>query len=108
MEDTLHTVCQHSEEAMDRQGVDRKPQLEPTEEEWVIVLAQIRELEQRAREAAAAGAAVPEEEQGRMRPDQLAELLGGLEMEEPPERDRSRLDEMTPRLAECFKEQPEQ
>eukprot|EP00961_Rhodomonas_salina_P194747 2629566-Rhodomonas_salina.1 len=53
---------------------------EPTEEEWEI-LAQM--LERRARAAeSAAGAA-----QHRMRPDQLAELLRGLDMEEPPDRE---------------------
>eukprot|EP00961_Rhodomonas_salina_P118292 1591984-Rhodomonas_salina.1 len=78
---------------------------EPTEEEWAI-LAQIRE--QRARMAGAAeGAALHEEERGRMRPDQLAELLRGLNMEEPPDRDRSRRDELTPRRAVRFMEEPE-
>eukprot|EP00961_Rhodomonas_salina_P077228 1035650-Rhodomonas_salina.1 len=56
---------------------------EPTEEEWEI-LAQIREQRARAAEAAA-GAAL--HEGGRMRPDQLAELLRGLDMEEPPDRE---------------------
>eukprot|EP00961_Rhodomonas_salina_P187573 2531642-Rhodomonas_salina.1 len=58
---------------------------EPTKEEWAS-LAQIRE--QRARMAeAAAGAAQYEEERGRMRPDQLVELLRGLNMEEPHDRE---------------------
>eukprot|EP00961_Rhodomonas_salina_P154797 2085129-Rhodomonas_salina.1 len=75
---------------------------EPTEEEWAI-LAQIRE--QRARMAGAAvGAAWHEEERGRMRPDQLVELLRGLDMEEPPDRDRSRRDELTPRRAKTLPE----
>eukprot|EP00961_Rhodomonas_salina_P224848 3039581-Rhodomonas_salina.1 len=34
-----------------------------------------------------------------MRLDQLAELLRGLNMEEPPDRERSRRGEMTPRMA---------
>eukprot|EP00961_Rhodomonas_salina_P116199 1564152-Rhodomonas_salina.1 len=42
-----------------------------------------------------------------MRPDQLAELLRGLEVEEPHERERSRRDEMTPRRAVHFREVPE-
>eukprot|EP00961_Rhodomonas_salina_P284176 3841081-Rhodomonas_salina.1 len=72
---------------------------EPTEEEWVI-LAQIREQRARAAAAeAAAGAARHEEERGRVRPHQLAELLRGLDMEEPHDRERSRRDEMTPRRA---------
>eukprot|EP00961_Rhodomonas_salina_P227527 3076202-Rhodomonas_salina.1 len=58
---------------------------EPTEEEWAI-LAQIREQRARAAEAAA-GAARHEEERGMMRPDQLAELLRGLDMEEPLDRE---------------------
>eukprot|EP00961_Rhodomonas_salina_P265657 3590767-Rhodomonas_salina.1 len=75
---------------------------EPTEEEWAI-LAQLRE--QRAR--AAEEAARREEERGRMRPDQLAELLRSLDMEEPHDRNRSRRDEMTPRRAVRFVEIPE-
>eukprot|EP00961_Rhodomonas_salina_P137514 1850025-Rhodomonas_salina.1 len=63
---------------------------EPTEEEWEI-LAQIREGRARAVEAAE-GAAQHEEERGRMRLDQLVELLRGLDMEEPPARERSRRD----------------
>eukprot|EP00961_Rhodomonas_salina_P070420 945408-Rhodomonas_salina.1 len=78
---------------------------EPTEEEWAI-LAQLREQRARAAEAAE-GAARREEERGRMRPDQLAELLRGLNMDEPPDRDRSRRDEMTPRRAVHFVEIPE-
>eukprot|EP00961_Rhodomonas_salina_P168293 2268642-Rhodomonas_salina.1 len=42
-----------------------------------------------------------------MRPEQLAELLRGLAMEEPPERDRSRRDEVTPGRSVRFSEVPE-
>eukprot|EP00961_Rhodomonas_salina_P018000 242044-Rhodomonas_salina.1 len=42
-----------------------------------------------------------------MRQDQLAELLRGLNMEEPPDRERSRRDKMTPRRAVHFVEVPE-
>eukprot|EP00961_Rhodomonas_salina_P165743 2233472-Rhodomonas_salina.1 len=75
---------------------------EPTEKEWVI-LAQILEWRARAAEEAA-GAAQHEEERGRMRLDQLAKLLRGLDMEEPPDRERSRRDEVTPRRAVRFVE----
>eukprot|EP00961_Rhodomonas_salina_P033223 447272-Rhodomonas_salina.1 len=78
---------------------------EPTEEEWAI-LARIREQRARAAEAAA-GAALREEDRGRMRPDQLAELLRGLNMEEPHDRERSKRDEMTPRRAVRFEEVPD-
>eukprot|EP00961_Rhodomonas_salina_P157640 2122113-Rhodomonas_salina.2 len=43
-----------------------------------------------------------------MRPDQLAELLRGLDMEEPQDRERSRRDELTPRRAVRFMEEPEE
>eukprot|EP00961_Rhodomonas_salina_P284783 3848698-Rhodomonas_salina.1 len=39
-----------------------------------------------------------------MRQDQLAELLRGLDMEEPHDRERSRRDEMTPRREVRFVE----
>eukprot|EP00960_Hanusia_phi_P019250 568187-Hanusia_phi.AAC.1 len=42
-----------------------------------------------------------------MRPDQLAELLRGLDMEEPHDRERTRRDEMTPRRAVRFMEVPD-
>eukprot|EP00961_Rhodomonas_salina_P258346 3491836-Rhodomonas_salina.1 len=42
-----------------------------------------------------------------MRQDQLVELLRGLYMEEPHDRERSRRDEMTPRRALHFMEVPE-
>eukprot|EP00961_Rhodomonas_salina_P246496 3330651-Rhodomonas_salina.1 len=43
-----------------------------------------------------------------MRQDQLAELLRGLNMEEPPDRERTRRDEVTPRRAVRFVEVPEE
>eukprot|EP00961_Rhodomonas_salina_P053517 717914-Rhodomonas_salina.1 len=39
-----------------------------------------------------------------MRQDQLAELLRGLDMEEPHDKERSRRDKMTPRRAVRFME----
>eukprot|EP00961_Rhodomonas_salina_P048368 649479-Rhodomonas_salina.1 len=42
-----------------------------------------------------------------MRPDQLAELLRSLDMEEPHDRERSRRDKMTPRRAVRFLEVPD-
>eukprot|EP00961_Rhodomonas_salina_P156425 2106333-Rhodomonas_salina.1 len=78
---------------------------EPTEEEWAI-LDQIRE--QRTRVAEAAEGAARREERGRMRPDQLVELLRGLDMEEPHDRERTRRDEMTPRRGVRFEEGPDE
>eukprot|EP00961_Rhodomonas_salina_P179829 2426934-Rhodomonas_salina.1 len=78
---------------------------ELTEEEWRI-LARIRE--QRARVAEAAEGAARHEEGGTMRPDQLAELLRGIDLVEPYNRERTRRDEMTPRRAVHFEERPDE
>eukprot|EP00961_Rhodomonas_salina_P144974 1951499-Rhodomonas_salina.1 len=43
-----------------------------------------------------------------MRPDQLAELLRGLDTEEPHDRERTRRDEMTPRRVVRFIEGPDE
>ena len=51
-----------------------------------------RIMEQRARmEDAAAEAALPEEERGPMRSEQLADLLRDIGLEEPPEQDTGSL-----------------
>eukprot|EP00961_Rhodomonas_salina_P192180 2593286-Rhodomonas_salina.1 len=47
------------------------------------------------------------EERGRMRLDQLTELLRGLDMEEPHDQERTRRDEMTPRREVHFTGVPE-